>query len=164
MILTGKHSHLNGQRTNKDTFDGSQQTVSKLLQRAGYQTAIVGKWHLKSTPTGFHHFEVLKGQGQYYNPLLFTNGEMVKHTGYTTDIITDQALKWIDQRDQNKPFFLMAQHKAPHGRWEPALRHLKTFEDVQIPEPPTLFDDYSGRKKHQLTTRWELLNILAPVG
>ena len=147
VILTGKHSHLNGQRTNKDTFDGSQQTVSKLLQRAGYQTAIVGKWHLKSTPTGFHHFEVLKGQGQYYNPLLFTNGEMVKHTGYTTDIITDQALKWIDQRDQNKPFFLMAQHKAPHGRWEPALRHLKTFEDVQIPEPPTLFDDYSGRSE-----------------
>ena len=91
VILTGKHSHLNGQRTNKDTFDGSQQTVSKLLQRAGYQTAIVGKWHLKSTPTGFHHFEVLKGQGQYYNPLLFTNGEMVKHTGYTTDIITDQG-------------------------------------------------------------------------
>ena len=147
VILTGKHSHLNGQRTNKDTFDGSQQTVSKLLQRAGYQTAIVGKWHLKSTPTGFHHFEVLKGQGQYYNPLLFTNGEMVKHTGYTTDIITDQALKWIDQRDQNKPFFLMAQHKAPHGRWEPALRHLKTFEDIQIPEPPTLFDDYSGRSE-----------------
>jgi len=162
VILTGKHSHLNGQRTNKDTFDGSQQTVSKLLQRAGYQTAIVGKWHLKSTPTGFHHFEVLKGQGQYYNPLLFTNGEMVKHTGYTTDIITDQALKWIDQRNQNKPFFLMAQHKAPHGRWEPALRHLKTFEDVQIPEPPTLFDDYSGRSEAPANHKMGIAEHIGP--
>ena len=162
VILTGKHSHLNGQRTNKDTFDGSQQTVSKLLQRAGYQTAIVGKWHLKSTPTGFHHFEVLKGQGQYYNPLLFTNGEMVKHTGYTTDIITDQALKWIDQRDQNKPFFLMAQHKAPHGRWEPALRHLKTFEDIQIPEPPTLFDDYSGRSEAPANHKMGIAEHIGP--
>ncbi len=145
VILTGKHSHLNGQRTNKDTFDGSQQTVSKLLQQAGYQTAIVGKWHLKSTPTGFDHFEVLKGQGQYYNPMLITNGKSVKHTGYTTDIITDQALKWLQQRDSKKPFFLMAQHKAPHGRWEPALRHLNTFEGIDIPEPPTLFDDFTGR-------------------
>ena len=162
VILTGKHSHLNGQRTNKDTFDGSQQTVSKLLQRAGYQTAIVGKWHLKSIPTGFHHFEVLKGQGQYYNPLLFTNGEMVKHTGYTTDIITDQALKWIDQRDQKKPFFLMAQHKAPHGRWEPALRHLKTFEDIQIPEPPTLFDDYSGRSEAPANHKMGIAEHIGP--
>ena len=162
VILTGKHSHLNGQRTNKDTFDGSQQTVSKLLQRAGYQTAIVGKWHLKSTPTGFHHYEVLKGQGQYYNPLLFTNGEMVKHTGYTTDIITDQALKWIEQRDQNKPFFLMAQHKAPHGRWEPALRHLKTFEDIQIPEPPTLFDDYSGRSEAPANHKMGIAEHIGP--
>ncbi|MEK9986588.1 MAG: sulfatase, partial [Opitutae bacterium] len=162
VILTGKHSHLNGQRTNKDTFDGSQQTVSKLLQRAGYQTAIVGKWHLKSTPTGFHHFEVLKGQGQYYNPLLFTNGEMVKHTGYTTDIITDQALKWIDQRDQNKPFFLMAQHKATHGRWEPALRHFKTFEDIKIPDPPTLFDDYSGRSEAPANHKMGIAEHIGP--
>ena len=145
VILTGKYSHLNGQLTNKEVFDGSQQTVSKLLQKAGYQTAIVGKWHLKSTPTGFDHFEVLKGQGQYYNPMLITNGRNVKHIGYTTDVITDQALKWLKQRDGNKPFFLMTQHKAPHGRWEPALRHLKTFDGIKIPEPPTLFDDYSGR-------------------
>ena len=124
VVLTGKYSHLNGQLTNKDMFDGSQQTVSKLLKKAGYQTAIVGKWHLKSTPTGFDHFEVLKGQGQYYNPLLFTNGKNVKHTGYTTDIITDQSLKWLETRNADKPFFLMTQHKAPHGRWEPALRHL----------------------------------------
>ncbi|MEC9005227.1 MAG: sulfatase [Planctomycetota bacterium] len=145
VVLTGKYSHLNRQRTNKESFDGSQQTVSKLLQAAGYQTAIVGKWHLKSTPTGFDHFEVLKGQGQYYNPMLITNGKNIKHTGYTTDIITDQALEWLGQRDNRKPFFLMCQHKAPHGRWEPAFRHLDTFEEIEIPEPPTLFDDYSGR-------------------
>ncbi|MCP3691361.1 MAG: sulfatase-like hydrolase/transferase, partial [Planctomycetaceae bacterium] len=140
VVLTGKYSHLNGQRTNKGSFDGAQQTVSKLLQTAGYQTAIVGKWHLKSTPTGFDHFEVLKGQGQYYNPMLITNGKNIKHTGYTTDIITNQALEWLGQRDNRKPFFLMCQHKAPHGRWEPAFRHLDTFEEIEIPEPPTLFD------------------------
>lgn len=145
VVLTGKYSHRNGQLTNKGRFDGSQQTVSKLMRKAGYQTAIVGKWHLKSTPTGFDHFEVLKGQGQYYNPMLLTNGQEVKHTGYTTDIITSQALKWLEQRDSKKPFFLMCQHKAPHGRWEPALRHLRDFDDVEIPEPPTLFDDYAGR-------------------
>ena len=145
VVLTGKYSHLNGQLTNKDVFDGSQQTVPKLLKKEGYQTAIVGKWHLKSTPTGFDHFEVLKGQGQYYNPMLFTNGKNINHVGYTTDVITDQALTWLENRDPDKPFFLMCQHKAPHGKWEPALRHLHEFDDMEIPEPPTLFDDYSGR-------------------
>jgi len=147
VILTGKYSHLNGHRDNKATFDGSQQTFPKILGKAGYQTAIVGKWHLKSRPTGFDHYEVLKGQGHYYNPMLVTNGNNVNHTGYTTDIITDQAIKWLDDRDRSKPFMLMCQHKAPHGRWEPAIRHLGIYDDVEIPEPPTLFDDYSGRGK-----------------
>ncbi len=147
VVLTGKYSHLNGFRVNNDTFDGSQQTAPKLLRNAGYQTAIVGKWHLKSAPTGFDHFEVLKGQGHYYNPMLITNGENVNHTGYTTDIISDQSIKWLEQRDPDKPFFLMSQHKAPHGRWEPAFRHFEFLEDVEVPEPPTLFDDYSGRSK-----------------
>ncbi len=147
VILTGKYSHLNGHRTNRDTFDGSQQTFPKLLRRVGYQTAIVGKWHLKSLPTGFDHYEVLKGQGSYYNPLLITNGKNITHTGYTTDIVTDHAIQWLDGRDKEKPFLLMCQHKAPHGRWEPALRHLGIYDDVEIPEPATLFDDYSGRGK-----------------
>ena len=145
VILTGKYSHVNGQRTNSDTFDGSQQTMPKLMQEAGYTTAIIGKWHLKSTPTGFDHFEVLRGQGSYYNPMLITNGERIHHEGYTTDIITDRTIEWLENRDRNKPFMLMSQHKAPHGRWEPALRHLSLYDDVEIPEPPTLFDDYSGR-------------------
>ncbi|MEO0415616.1 MAG: sulfatase, partial [Verrucomicrobiota bacterium] len=147
VILTGKYSHLNGFRSNGDTFDGSQVTVPKLLKKAGYQTAIVGKWHLKSEPTGFDHYEVLKGQGHYYNPVLKTNGKMIKHEGYVTDIITDQTIKWLDQRDPDKPFFLMSQHKAPHGRWEPAARHVNWLADVEVPEPATLFDDYSGRSK-----------------
>ncbi len=148
VIQTGKYSHLNGFRRNGDVFDGSQPTAPKYLQKAGYQTAIVGKWHLASEPTGFNHFEVLKGQGQYYNPMLFSNGKNVNHVGYTTDIITDQALDWLDnKRDAEKPFFLMVQHKAPHGRWEPAIRHLELFDDIEMPEPETLFDDYSGRAK-----------------
>ncbi len=148
VVLTGKYSHVNGQLTNADVFDGSQQTVPKLLREAGYQTAIVGKWHLKSTPTGFDHFEVLQGQGPYYNPILITNGKNVKHEGYTTDIVTDQTLRWLkEDRDEETPFLLMCQHKAPHGRWEPAIRHLTLYDDVEIPAPPTLFDDFSGRSK-----------------
>ncbi|NNE93557.1 MAG: sulfatase [Verrucomicrobiales bacterium] len=148
VVLTGKYSHLNGFRSNGDTFDGSQMTAPKWVWKAGYETAIIGKWHLKSEPTGFDHFEVLKGQGQYYNPGLNTNGETVRHTGYTTDIITDRTIDWLETKwDKDKPFFLMSQHKAPHGRWEPALRHLEWLDDVEVPEPPTLFDDYSGRTK-----------------
>ncbi|MFT5466343.1 MAG: arylsulfatase A-like enzyme [Verrucomicrobiales bacterium] len=148
VVLTGQYSHVNGQMTNKDTFDGSQQTAPKLLQAAGYQTAIVGKWHLKSEPTGFDHFEVLKGQGQYYNPAFRTKDGIIQHEGYTTDIITERALDWLKtERDPDKPFLLMCQHKAPHGRWEPAIRHLELFDEIEIPEPASLFDDYAGRSK-----------------
>ena len=137
VVLTGKYSHLNGQLTNKNVFDGSQQTVPKLLKKGGYQTAIVGKWHLKSIPTGFDHFEVLKGQGQYYNPLLFTNGRDVNHVGYTTDIITDQALEWLNQRDEKKPFFLMCQHKAPHGKWDCLLYTSPSPRDCRLSRMPS---------------------------
>ena len=125
VILTGKYSHLNGFERNGRTFNGSQQTVAKLLQKAGYQTAVVGKWHLRSLPTGFDYYHVLKGQGPYYNPPMRTldsSGEPteIKHTGYTTDIITDEALEWLNEkRVQDKPFFLMYQHKAPHRNWQP---------------------------------------------
>lgn len=146
VILTGKHSHLNGQLTNRESFDGSQQTFPKLLQQAGYQTAIVGKWHLRSAPTGFDHYEVLFGQGPYYNPRFWTNGDTLAYTGYTTDLITDRTLDWLETtRDPQKPFLLMYQHKAPHRRWEPGPDHLITYDDVDIPEPETLWDDYQGR-------------------
>ncbi len=146
VILTGKHSHLNSQTTNMDVFDGSQETFPKLLRQAGYQTALIGKWHLRSDPTGFDHWEILIGQGPYYNPPMIRNGERVKYEGYTTDIITDLALDWLREgRDQDKPFMLMCQHKAPHRNWEPGPDHLDLYEDVMIPEPPTLFDDWVGR-------------------
>jgi arylsulfatase A-like enzyme len=145
VILTGKYSHLNGFYRNGNRFDGSQQTVSKLLQRAGYQTAVIGKWHLESDPTGFDYWHILPGQGAYYNPPMIRNGERVVHEGYTTDLITDFSLEWLKNRDKSKPFLLMAQHKAPHREWAPALRHLGWHGDRTFPEPATLFDDYSGR-------------------
>jgi arylsulfatase A-like enzyme len=146
VIQTGKHSHLNGFLRNGMTFNGGQQTFPKLLRKAGYQTAVIGKWHLRSDPTGFDHSEVLYGQGPYYNPPMKRNGERVPHTGYTTDIITDQALKWLDeQRDKTKPFMLMYQHKAPHRNWQPGPKHLTKYDGIELPEPATLFDDWSGR-------------------
>ena len=156
VILTGKHSHLNGVYTNREHFDGEQVTFAKLLRAAGYQTAIVGKWHLKSEPTGFDHWEILPGQGTYYNPDFLTPEGRIETTGYVTEIITDKVLDWLaNTRDPDKPFMLMYQHKAPHRRWEPALEHLDTYDDVEIPETATLFDDYVGRaspaKTQQMT-------------
>lgn len=146
VILTGKYSHANGFYNNTNSrFDGSQVTFPKLLQAAGYQTAVVGKWHLVSDPTGFDYWHILPGQGVYYNPPMIQGGKKVQHQGYTTDIITDLSLDWLKRRDRSKPFLLMCQHKAPHREWEPALRHLGHDADRKYPEPETLFDDYSGR-------------------
>lgn len=141
VILTGKFSHLNGFMRNGDNFDGSQQTFPKLLQKSGYTTAMIGKWHLKSAPQGFDHWDVLPGQGDYYNPVLKTEDGSREIEGYCTDIVTDLAIDWLDQNAKSdKPFMLMCQHKAPHRCWMPPLRHLELYNDVQIPEPATLFD------------------------
>ncbi|MBL9190096.1 MAG: sulfatase [Opitutaceae bacterium] len=145
-ILTGKYSHLNGFPNNSNSrFDGEQVTFPKLLQKAGYQTAIVGKWHLGSDPTGFDFWQVLPGQGIYYNPPMIKMGERITEPGYTTDIITDRSIEWLKRRDKTKPFMMMMQHKAPHREWAPALRHLGADQDRVYPEPPTLFDDYANR-------------------
>lgn len=145
VIQTGKYSHLNGFYRNGNRFDGAQQTFPKLLQAAGYRTAVIGKWHLESDPVGFDHWHILPGQGIYYNPPMIRDGEKVTHEGYTTDIITDIAIEWLKGRDETKPFMLMCQHKAPHREWAPALRHLGWNGDREFPEPDTLFDDYAGR-------------------
>ncbi len=145
VILTGKYSHVNGFMQNGNRFDGSQQTYPKLLQQAGYQTAVVGKWHLGTDPTGFDYWHVLNGQGPYYNPRMRTADGQVEHEGYTTEIITDLALDWLEKRDQSKPFMLMYQHKAPHRNWQPGPKYLNMYDDVTIPEPDDLFDDYEGR-------------------
>jgi arylsulfatase A-like enzyme len=146
VILTGKHSHLNGFMTNGDNFDGSQQTFPKLLQKVGYNTAMIGKWHLKSDPTGFDYWKVLIGQGPYYNPPMKSAEGTEKITGYTTEIITDIALDWLKKgRDKDKPFMLMCQHKAPHRNWQPGPDYLTMYDDVEIPEPETLWDNYENR-------------------
>ena len=144
-ILTGKYSHLNGFYDNRSKFDGSQQTFAKLLQKAGYETAVIGKWHLVSDPTGFDHWRILVGQGPYYNPPMIENGKRVKHTGYTTDLITDFSLDYLKSRDTSKPFLLMYQHKAPHREWQPGPKQYALYKDVTIPEPDDLFDDYATR-------------------
>jgi len=147
-ILTGKYSHLNGFYNNSNcSFDSSQQTFPKLLQKAGYSTAVIGKWHLVSDPTGFDHWDILPGQGLYYNPPMIRNGEKLRREGYTTDIITDLSIDWLQNRDKSKPFLLMSQHKAPHREWAPALRHLGWDNDRVYPEPPSLFDEFVGRSK-----------------
>lgn len=143
VIQTGKHSHKNGFMNNGNSFDWDQQTFPKLLQDAGYQTAIYGKSHLKGTPQGFDSWAVLPGQGLYYNPDMITEDGKVTIEGYSTDIVTDMAVDFMkEKRDADKPFMLMVQHKAPHRNWMPALRHLNLYDDIEIPEPATLFDEY----------------------
>jgi len=147
-ILTGKHSHLNGYIDNERcTFDGDQPTFPKYIQKAGYQTALVGKWHLVSDPQGFDYWEVLPGQGSYVNPdFLQQGGGKKRYSGYCTDIITDKALDWLQsKRDPSRPFVLMCQHKAPHRNWMPPERYYDLFKGMDLPEPDSLFDDYQGR-------------------
>lgn len=149
-ILTGKHSHLNGFTGNLGAdFDGYQTTLPRLMQDAGYQTAIFGKWHLKSTPVGFDRWEIFPDQGNYYNPdLLQQGGGKKRYEGYATDIVTDLSLKWLkEERDPNRPFILFCQHKAPHRTFAPALRHLNLYDDKDIPVPSTFFDDYKNRSQ-----------------
>ena len=147
-ILTGKHSHLNGFLDNNSSrFDGYQQTFPQLLGKTGYQSAMIGKWHLHSHPVGFDFWRILPGQGAYYNPdFIEMDGSTKQYQGHCNDKVTDFALEWLEKsRDSNKPFVLMTQFKAPHRNWAPALRHLELFKDLTIPEPDSLFDDYANR-------------------
>ncbi len=143
-IITGKYSHLNGVPV-FNLFDGSQPTVAKYLQAAGYYTGMIGKWHLGSEPTGFDQWTILPGQGVYFNPAFIDrNGRRVIR-GYVTDIITDLAIDFLKNRPADKPFFLMCHEKAPHRSWEPDAKYKAMFATRVIPEPPTLRDDYATR-------------------
>ena len=155
-ILTGLHSHANGFCRNGNVFDGAQTTFPKLLQRVGYQTAVIGKWHLESEPTGFDHWIVLPDQGQYYNPDFLTKDGRVKKHGHATDLTTELALDWLEHRDPEKPFVLMCQHKAPHRNWLPAPADLGLFRDRDLPEPATLFDTYANRIPARARTEMEI--------
>ncbi len=157
VIQTGLYSHLNGFKTNGNKFNGDQQTFPKLLQKAGYQTAVIGKWHLGThqAPQGFNYSEVLIGQGPYYNPSMLKdangsgdNAQRTKetHTGYVTEVVTDLTLEWLKNgRDKSKPFMLMTQHKAPHRSWDPLPSDYAKYKGVTIPEPETLFETYSDK-------------------
>ena len=150
-ILTGTYNHVNRVTTLGAGLDNSILTFPKLLQRNGYQTAVIGKWHLghgpKHDPRGFDFWSVLRGQGPYYDPEMIEADGPKKYQGYTTDIITDLCLDWLKDRDKDKPFCLLYHHKAPHREWEPDEKHAKMYEDEDIPEPETLWDDYSNRAK-----------------
>jgi arylsulfatase A-like enzyme len=144
-ILTGQYSHLNGV-TMFNRFDRARMTVARVLQQGGYYTGMIGKWHLGSDPVGFDRWEILPGQGAYFNPLFYTATGEKTYTGrYVTDVITDLALEFLDNRPRNKPFFLMMHHKAPHRPWEPTDAHAAHFASQRIPEPPTLWDSYATR-------------------
>ena len=146
-LLTGKHSHKNGFTDNTKRFDGSQQTFPKLLQQAGYQTAVVGKWHLTSDPTGFDYWEVVPGQGDYFNPDFITmNNDTVVCKGYITNLITDMSIDWMEnRRNKEKPFCLFIHHKAIHRNWLPEIKNLALYEDKTFPLPDNFYDDYKGR-------------------
>jgi len=145
VLLTGKYSHINSVRDNDQVFDGSQETFPKILQSAGYETAMIGKWHLKSEPTGFNYWKILQGQGEYYNPLIVDNTGKRNIEGYVTDIITDMAIETLENRDKDKPFAMLLHHKAPHRNWMPNLKYLGAFKGKKFPLPETFYDDYSTR-------------------
>ena len=146
IMLTGKHSHLNGVLGNSEVFDGSQMTLPKILQKHGYYTAMVGKWHLKSQPTGFDFWKVLRGQGSYYGPSFISENDTVTYNRYVSDVTTDIAINALENWERNKPFFLMYNHKAPHRTWMPDTKDLYMFENVEFPLPENFYDDFEGRK------------------
>ncbi|MFD2516466.1 sulfatase family protein [Salinimicrobium flavum] len=156
VILTGKHSHLNGFRMNGEVFDGSQPTLPKYLGKAGYQTALFGKWHLHGLPEGFDEWNILVDQGNYYNPDFIKGKDTTRIEGYATDIITEMGLQWLKENAGNdQPFLLMVQHKAPHRNWMPAPRHLNLYDSVTFPLPDTYFSDHEG----QLAAQQQLQTI-----
>ncbi|GGW21954.1 hypothetical protein GCM10007383_01010 [Arenibacter certesii] len=145
VMLTGKHSFINGKVDNVQEFNWDQESFPKLLQQNGYQTALIGKIHLDGLPQGFDYSAVLPGQGHYYNPDFIINGDKQQLSGYVTEITTDLTLEWLANRDQDKPFCVLYHQKAPHREWLPAKKYYSEYTKMEFKEPKTLFDDYSNR-------------------
>ena len=146
-LLTGKHSHINGKIDNRGGFNHDQQQFQKILQKNDYQTAMIGKIHLSGAMQGFDYWEVLPGQGKYWNPTFVTaEGKTVYKGEHSSDVITKRSLNWLENdRDKEKPFMLMVHYKAPHRAWQPATRWKEEYKNKTFPEPDTLFDNYEGR-------------------
>ncbi|MDR1718618.1 MAG: sulfatase [Dysgonamonadaceae bacterium] len=162
-LLTGMYSHQHGQTHLGYGLRPEVPFFTEHLQQAGYLTAVFGKWHLAVEPKGFNTYKILEDQGDYYNPRFKTpdtNGRYFAEEGYVTDLITDHALEWLQNRDDTKPFCLMVHHKAPHRNWMPDLQYLDLYEDVQFPEPATLFDDYATRGEQMQTQELTVANYL----
>lgn len=159
VILTGKHSHLNGKIDNLFPFDTTNITFPQILHDNGYQTAMFGKLHFGNNPKGFDQFKILPGQGTYYNPDFITKDSgRINVTGYTTDIITEMTLDWLkNDRKEDQPFLLMYLHKAPHREWLPPKRHYTNFLKKTFPEPESLFDNYEGRGRAAKEAEMNLL-------
>ncbi|MBC9797005.1 sulfatase family protein [Sinomicrobium weinanense] len=156
VILTGKHSHKNGFRMNGEKFDGSQPTLPKYLKKEGYKTAMIGKWHLNGAPTGFDYWDILKDQGNYYNPEFIHDGDTVVTPGYATDLTTEKTIKWLEENSKgDQPFFVMMHHKAPHRNWMPALRHAALYDSVKFPLP----DNYFSKHEGQLAAQQQLMTV-----
>ena len=146
VMLTGKHSFINGKVDNIQDFNWNQDNFAKQLQTAGYQTAMVGKIHLRGLPQGFDYSAVLPGQGHYYNPDFLINGIKKRIEGYVTTITTELSLDWLkNKRDPTKPFLLLYHQKAPHRNWKPEEKYLTLFDDKTFDPPANFFDDYSNR-------------------
>ena len=154
VMLTGKHSHMNGKVDNIQPFNWDQENFAKALQREGYQTALIGKIHLNGLPQGFDYSNVLPGQGQYYNPEFIENGEEITISGYVTQITTDIAMDWLkNKREKDKPFLLLYHQKAPHRTWMPEQKYFNLFDDKTFMPPTNFFDDYKTREasaKHEM--------------
>ncbi|HUF64348.1 MAG TPA: sulfatase [Gemmatimonadaceae bacterium] len=145
-VLTGQYGHVNGVMTNLEPLHPASVTFPRLLQEAGYQTALFGKWHLKTGPVGYDRYEILASPTPYYNPSLISGADTARYTGYTLDVVTQRALRWLGEgRSAAAPFLLMLHFNAPHRWWDPGPDQLTLYRDTTFAEPSTLWDSAAGR-------------------
>ena len=158
-LITGLYSHQNGQQQLLEGIDSTRTFFSELLQQTGYQTAMMGKWHLMCRPKGFDRYHILNDQGTYFNPVFMSetsHGKYIREEGYATDLITDHAIDFLEHRDTSRPFCLMVHHKAPHRSWFPDVKYLGMYDDVVFPLPATMWDDYSTRGSAAHTQKMQI--------